>query len=279
MYEPLSIGTAKPDWKHHAIPHHLFDVIKEPRNFTVAEYRALVQKTMEEIWQRKALPVVVGGSMFYLRALLFSTEGVDASESDMKTLSAQEKLKLWHDLYEIDPDRAEKIDKHDGYRIQRALQIWHDTGIKPSLYKQTYQPLGNFHITFITRDRDELYRRIDERVHVMFKQGWVAEVKALSEEWHAFLLRKKLLGYPEIIHMLEHALSPAEQGAVCAQIQKKTRNYAKRQITFWRSLKETLDEQVGTVSCCEELNLTLSSVDLYLNHIQHVVDAEVKGLQ
>lgn len=287
LYEPLSIGTAKPDWKHHAIPHHLFDVVKEPRNFTVTEYRALVKKTMEEIWQRKALPVVVGGSMFYLRALLFPAERASdsgdmqgseqsphaAQDTPVAVLSKEEKLKLWHELYEIDPDRAQNIDKNDGYRIQRALHIWHTSGVKPSLYAPTYQPLGNFHITFITRDREELYKRIDERVLTMFEQGWPAEVAALSPEWRAFLLQKKLLGYPEIIAMLQENVSSEERAAVCAQIQKKTRNYAKRQITFWRSLKEAIDERAGTPTRCEELNLTLSSVDLYLNHIQHTIDA------
>jgi tRNA dimethylallyltransferase len=258
--------------------------VKEPRNFTVAEYRTMVKKTMEDIWQRKALPVLVGGSMFYLRALLFPPEQSaddgrpEQSPEDVRmVLSAEEKLKLWHDLYEIDPERAQKIDKHDGYRIQRALKIWHDSGVKPSLYQPKYQPLANFHITFITRERDDLYQRIDTRVIEMFDQGWIAEVASLSDQWHSFLAHKKLLGYPEIIHMLEQKSRTSEERAqVCALIQKKTRNYAKRQITFWRSLKEALNERVGTPARCEELNLTLSSVDLYLNHIQHIVDAEVK---
>ena len=165
---------------------------------------------MEDIWQRKALPVLVGGSMFYLRALFFPADqsaGGDASvasnDAHEKVFSAEEKLKMWHELYEIDPDRAIKIDKHDGYRLQRALHIWRASGVKPSLHKPVYQPLSRFHITFITRDRDELYQRIDERVLAMMEQGWPAEVEALSDEWRSFLMSKKLLGYPELIDMIE----------------------------------------------------------------------------
>lgn len=282
FYEPLSIGTAKPDWKHHKIPHHFFDYIAEPRNFTVAEYRQLVHKKMEEIWQRNALPVVVGGSLFYLKALFFLSDEVlkknPQESADHLSASDAQPAQLWQQLYEIDSDRALKIDKNDVYRIKRALQIWYESGIKPSLYGSQYKPLGKSLVTFVTRERGELYQRIDERVLTMFEQGWVAETASLSPEWRSFLLEKKLLGYPEIIHLCEKK-SHMSQEAIIQLIQQKTRNYAKRQITFWRSLKESIEKQGDTHVQCEELDLTLSSVDLYLNHIQHIIDDEVKGLR
>jgi tRNA dimethylallyltransferase len=232
------------------------------------------------------LPVVVGGSMFYLRALLFPPDdtihkpktGRSFVSVDGDNNEGQSSEQLWHMLQAVDPDRAVALSKNDRYRIQRALQIWQETGVKPSLYKPQFQPLGNFHITFITRDRNELYQRIDDRVLTMFDQGWPAEVAALSPEWKEFLLQKKILGYPEILHMLEHEASFTEVEGTVQVIQQKTRNYAKRQITFWRSFKEGIEKQVGSSDRCGELNLTLSSVDLYLNHIQKLIDCQTKGL-
>lgn len=284
FYEPLSIGTAKPEWKNHEIPHHLFDFVQVPRNFSVSEYRSVVQKLMKEIWERKALPVVVGGSMFYLRALLFSPYEAHQKDShgnfintpleyDVKTSD-----ELWDILFKIDPVRASMINKNDAYRINRALHIWHNSGMLPSLYKPQFQPIARFHITFVSRDREDLYQRIDQRVLAMFRQGWAEEVRALSAPWRTFLLQKKLLGYPEIIEMIDKGESPLENHKTEAIIQQKTRNYAKRQITFWRSLKESVQAQEGFCGMTEELNLTLSSVDLYLDHIQRVVDFQIKGL-
>lgn len=257
----------------------MFDVIAEPHNFTVAQYRQAVHKKMEEIWQRKAVPVVVGGSLFYLKALLFAASDIQKKEGSVETMpldvSHATNEELWNKLYAIDPARAEKINKNDTYRIQRALHIWYQSGVKPSEYTEKFQPIAPCHITFVTRDRPQLYERIDQRVMQMLDQGWVAEVEALSPAWRSFLLHKKLLGYPEIIEMLEQGDS-LHKNDVYALIQQKTRNYAKRQITFWRSLRESIEKQHDARVQCDELNLTLSSVDLYLNHIQSIIQERMQ---
>ena len=120
FYTPLSIGTAKPDWKHSAVAHHLFDIIDTPANFTVTEYRSLLYKTIKEVRDRGRLPILVGGSGFYLHALLFPPQAA-IPDVDISELYPVE-TNLWQKLYDIDPERALHIDKSDEYRIKRALE-------------------------------------------------------------------------------------------------------------------------------------------------------------
>lgn len=279
LYAPLSIGTAKPAWQESSIPHHLFDYVTQPRDCTVVEYRALVQKTLAEIWQRNALPVVVGGSFFYLRALFFPPEEttvVHGRDAEPSSATTQE---LWQQLFSIDPDRAQSIHANDRYRIQRALALWQATGNLPSQRKPQYHPVADFHVTCVVRDRDDLYHRIDERVLTMLQQGWIEEVAGLDTAWRSFLMRKKILGYPEIITCLDHndANSCRTDKDLVEILQQKTRNYAKRQMTFWRGFKKDLMKEAGA-DVVAEVDLTLSSVDLYLNHTQQVIEGRLKGV-
>ena len=125
FYTPLSIGTAKPDWQNNSVPHHLFDIVDTPINYTVSEYRTLLYKTVEEVTQRGNLPILVGGSGFYLHSLLFPPQ-VAIPDVDIAALYSAG-TDLWSTLYAIDPKRALSIDKADEYRIKRALSIWHST--------------------------------------------------------------------------------------------------------------------------------------------------------
>lgn len=281
FYVPLSIGTAKPPWRESAIPHHLFDCIEAPQDFTVIKYRQMVQEKMVEIWSRNAIPVVVGGSLFYLRALFFPPEEKQACTAmaarSAPATSPKQTEELWSELFAIDPTRAAMLGKNDRYRIQRALDIWRSTGELPSEKRPVFAPFAQFHVTCVVRDRAELYHRIDERVLTMLKEGWVEEVNQLSEEWKSYLMHKKILGYPEIMMRLDddslHVC--ASDRELIAVLQQKTRNYAKRQMTFWRALKRDLEREAGATAV-GEIDLTLSSVDLYLEHTQRIVDMRTK---
>ena len=284
FYEPLSIGTAKPPWQDSSVPHHLFDCLAEPRDFTVLEYRKRMQALMDEIWRRGAFPVVVGGSLFYAKSLFFPPEetaplGVEESEESpvTNTSTGLSNEQLWQELFAIDPERAIKIDQHDRYRTQRALDLWRTTGQLPSSRKPKFQPLADFHIFCTVRDREELYQRINSRVMLMLQEGWVREADSLPLLWKAFLMRKKILGYPEIISCLEdHTVAGCSvNSALIEVLQRKTRNYAKRQMTFWRSFKKNIEEAAGRV-VTSEVNLTLSSVDLYLNHMRDVINNQIE---
>ncbi|MFS8507490.1 MAG: tRNA (adenosine(37)-N6)-dimethylallyltransferase MiaA [Candidatus Babeliales bacterium] len=239
FYEPFSIGTAKPDWKNQDISHHLFDIIKTPKDFSVSEYRELIIKTMEEIWDRKHVPILVGGSGFYGKSLFFPPLGTGPSE--------QAVYGTWEELHKLDPERAAQIHQHDTYRIGRALQLIKHQNIKPSELQPIFNPPeGNCLIVFLTRDRQQLYERINARTAEMLASGWLEEVANIQgTDWQNFLYQKKLIGYTEILEYLKKGdLSNKAQEIMTQKIAQKTRHYAKRQETFWSMFKKLLTPYV-----------------------------------
>ncbi|MGE0207255.1 MAG: tRNA (adenosine(37)-N6)-dimethylallyltransferase MiaA [Candidatus Babeliales bacterium] len=266
FYTPLSIGTAKPRWQEHSIPHHLFDILDTPTDLTVTKYRSLVSSLLEPIWQRGNVPIVVGGSGFYIMSLLFAP-------SDLIQLPSPEIQKsqdsLWEKLYAVDPERAEQIHKHDKYRLQRALAVWLSSGVKPSLQKPQYEPLAPYSLFFLERKRDILYQRINERVVEMLNQGWIQEVESLDPAWYSFLATKKLIGYNAIITYLQGERTAQDYDQLCATIAQKTRNYAKRQVTFWRMLKKKLEPLARAYDSVQECDMSdNNSLELMIQKIR-----------
>lgn len=269
FYVPLSIGTAKPDWRSEKIPHHLFDSIDQPVNFTVVAYRKRIEKVVAELRQRGKMPIIVGGSLFYLKSLFFPPTlhyGVASPLLRLSTPSTFTKVEdlsaSWDELKQLDPKRAAQIDPHDSYRINRALALARE-GLKPSLLKPLYMPVvENMLIIHLTRNRDELYERINARTDSMLTEGWLDEVSGLDDAWKSWLKSKKMIGYDTIIDCLAGAIDLVQCRTT---IQQRTRNYAKRQLTFWRSFREQLEAAApGTT---HEINLTLSPVALYLERL------------
>jgi tRNA dimethylallyltransferase len=267
FYKPLTIGTAKPPLKKMEVPYHLFDILEEPCNFTVMEFRKRAAVCFKEIWSRGNVPVVVGGSGFYIKSLFFVPCELKGEKSRVARESEHTSTeKLWEELAHFDPERARQIHPHDRYRIQRALEIWYTFGIRPSECKPRFAPVGRCALYYITRERKELYERIDKRVGQMFKEGWLEEVKHLELQWRAFLKEKKLLGYPEVLEVLAGKLKEVDAQKLIAQ---KTRNYAKRQLIFWRALKKELEayDPGRCIVTTREVNLTLSTTELYVDQL------------
>ena len=265
FYTPLTIGTAKPDWRNAPVPHHLFDIIGEPKNFTVTEYRDLVTKTLKDIWHNKALPILVGGSGFYLKSLFFPPQAETVPQREYP-----EGVDLWKELFDIDPQRAAQIDKHDTYRIKRALDIWYATGKKPSSYQPQYNPIAPAMLICLTRERDELYARINARVVQMMDEGWLDEVAQLqSSGWESFIKRKKIIGYHELLDYLAGEKTEKSLKQTIQTIQTKTRNYAKRQLTFWKMLQKELNQAPTDIGVTlETVNLTSTDLHLYIKQLQ-----------
>jgi len=254
FYEPFSIGTAKPDWKSQKIPHHLFDIIKTPQDFSVLDYRELIIKTMEEIWNRKHIPVLVGGSGFYGKSLFFPPLATAHSVQSNQSTHGN-----WQELHKLDPDRALKIHQNDTYRIARALQLLNQQTIKPSQLQPIFNPPeGDCLIVFLTRDRQQLYQRINARTVEMLAGGWIEEVEKIQgTAWQNFLYQKKLIGYTEILEYLKKGdLSDKAQKDMTQKISQKTRHYAKRQETFWSMFKKLLTPYV------KDTHLAIIEVDL-----------------
>ncbi len=264
MYQPLTIGTAKPDWQKEPLPHHLFDNLAAPSDFSAAKFRAQLNELVEQVWSRGRTPIIVGGSTLYIKALFFPPQGQKKSIAQFAGVSTS--IDLWSKLQQIDPVRADQIHPNDRYRLQRAIQIWQTTQQLPSLQKPQFNPLCQNSILFILNSsKAELYPRLDRRVEAMLQMGWVQEVAELGLDWQNFVRHKGVIGYDVILDYLADQISYADCVAI---IQKQVRNYAKKQQTFWRSLQRELAEvNDSAVPEVVELDLTLLGDDLYLKQL------------
>lgn len=262
FYTPLSIGTAKPNWRAEKVPHHLFDIIDTPHSYTVVEYRALVLEKMEELWAQNKLPIIVGGSGFYLKSLFFPPH----QDEQASTQTVAQEVS-WQQLLKLDPERAQSIDPQDTYRLSRAFALL-EAGKKPSAYKPVYKGLDcDVLVVWFKRDRPELYTRINERVGQMMQAGWLEEVQQLiGTQWEPFLQNKKIIGY-DLLHAYLTGQTDLSLEQTTQLIAQKTRNYAKRQHTFWRMMKEQLASHIVKPSCIAEISLSLQDSYTSLNAV------------
>lgn len=230
FYAPLSIGTAKPDWQSNVIKGHLFDVCHEPIDFTVVQYRQMVLKKISELQAQGIIPVVVGGSLFYVQSLFFPPINLGASSEENANYVQGERS--WEQLAVIDPVRAEQLHPNDAYRINRALDIWAMTGVLPSRLQPTFQFNDSAIIISLEPLRNLLQERIIARTHSMLnRDGWIEEAaKFLDTPWEKFICSKGLLGYDFIFDYLRNGKK--DSAALAEQIIIETRQYAKRQMTF-----------------------------------------------
>lgn len=271
LYAPLAIGTAKPDISRATVPHLLFDYLDVPKNLTSIAYRKAVHHSIETCTE---VPIVVGGSGFYILGLFFPPRENAPLSEVAENLADVPAHDLWQELHQIDPSRAAKIPPNDAYRLRRALTIWRTTGMLPSQQVPQFSPLAPAIIIHITRPRDELYARINARTRIMFEQGWVDEVRSLGADWQDFLIHKGLIGYPEIISFLRDG---GDQEQLIATIQQITRRYAKRQETFWRMMRRRIlsaieEQREGPpIAHIREIVLTSSDDPVYLQQLAHDV--------
>ena len=241
MYEPLKIGTAKPDWKRCRIRHHLFDIALKPINVSVQEYSKKFLKSARDILSRGKIPIVTGGSLFYLKSLFFPLKNF--KDQWNQAIDNQVCVKgSWKDLLKIDPERAKRINPNDEYRINRALSIFELTGLKPSEFEPKFDPEFDSTVLFIDVDKEVLSRRIENRTREMISSGWIDEAERLRDAgWHDFIRQKGFIGYGEIFDWLELDQSEKSHTELISSITRKTRSYAKKQRTFWRSLKTSIE--------------------------------------
>lgn len=275
FYKAMTIGTAKPYWQEESVPHHMFDIIDKPKSLSIVQFRESVKKLCNEIWSRGKVPVIVGGSAFYIRSLFYNQPDITGTDEIVKELEVSEKNSqdLWNELQAIDNKRAQAIDSHDRYRIVRALAIFKATGKKPSMFQPTFDPIASYHFIICDRDRSELYQRSDQRVLQMLDEGWINEVESMKKTgWMSFLQKKKMIGYDDLLLYLQDPSQDFKN--IISRIQKRTRNYAKRQITFLKKLeKEVIRDQKlsKTKGSIERVDLTLCDVGLYIKQLSLTV--------
>jgi tRNA dimethylallyltransferase len=279
FYKQMTIGTAKPDWQNQSAPHHFFDVIEDASSWTAPQFRAKLQTLIAEIWARGNTPVIVGGSAFYLQAFFYKNHELQTPDAQVVTdLEEQSAEDLWEQLHAIDPIRAQAIDPNDQYRLVRALAIWQTQGQKPSDFQPIFAPLAPFYFVTLMRNRDQLYDMINHRVQVMMQQGWLDEVRSLLDDgpWQDFMLKKKIIGYDLLAAHLLGLCSEQSLDEIIDLIAQRTRNYAKRQITFLGKLQKNiqkdmkLDEQWNNCKV-EEFNLTILDKQNIIDEIKQGV--------
>ena len=243
VYRPLRVGTAKPTpEERRGIPYHGIDLIDLDETFHLGAFIDMADRLIAEMAARGRHPIVAGGTGLYIKGLLqgvFEAPPVDrALRERLNARAAAEGPEALHaELGRVDPEAAAAIAPRDAIRITRALEIWGQTG-KPisQLWREARARRSRYpyHLFVLTCDREVLYERINRRVEAMFRAGLADEVQRLlaegaSPHCHAF----KALGYRHVVAWLEGRIDEDE---AIAEMQKHTRHYAKRQMTWFRAM-------------------------------------------
>ena len=260
IYRGMDIGTAKPTAEERrAVPHHLIDVADPHEEFSVSEFVRLAAAAAEEIVGRGRVPLFVGGTGLYLRSILRGmSEGPPADWSlrnELQEYAEQHGNEALHArLQQQDPASAEKLHPNDTRRIIRALEVIALTGI-PMSQSQHHQPRPEEQrpkaTVWLHPPRDWLYHRIDARVDAMVQQGLVDETRQLLQLTPPMSrTARQALGYREIIDHLEGSRTLPD---AIEQIKTGTRQFAKRQHTWFRQLEECRQIDVTAECSVEEL--------------------------
>jgi len=240
IYKYMDIGTAKPTQEElHTVTHHCINIKDPDEFFNAGMYGKLSRKIVKEILERKKLPVVVGGSGLYVRALTDGIfEGAYRNAAIRKKLKSQLNEKGHHELFtrlaEVDPKTAEKIHPHDSKRIIRALEVYELSGEPISSLQIRSTKKADFtpHFFGLHWPRNILYKRIEQRVDAMMDAGFVAEVEHLLGMGYSPELNSlDSLGYREIIAYLK---GKYDYSTMVEEIKKNTRRFAKKQLTWFR---------------------------------------------
>jgi tRNA dimethylallyltransferase len=246
LYRGMDIGTAKPTLEERArVPHHLFDILDPQEEFSVAEYLSAAETALRDIVARGRVPLFVGGTGLYLRSLL---RGVfDGPPADPKfreeCIADVEQFgpgELHRRLTDVDPVTAARLSPNDVRRVIRALEVFELTG-RPLSEQQQNPPLPldqrPQHVDWLEPPRGWLHERINRRVEQMFAAGLVDEVRRLLARPRPLShTARQALGYKEVIDWLERG--SGDEREVIAEIQTRTRQFAKRQHTWFRNLEE-----------------------------------------
>ncbi len=233
VYKGLDIGTDKVSKEiRKEIPHYLIDVVEPYEKFSVADFVKEADRAIEKIRRKGKYPIVVGGTGFYIRSLLYGVpETPPSNEKVRKELSSLPVEKLYEILKEVDPKYAKKIGEKDKKRIVRALEVYKITGKPLSSFKSaSNKSRYNFLGYFLFRNRNELYRRIEDRVDSQIRRGLVEETKWLTQ-FGENLTAFQALGYKEMLEYLEGKKSLEEAAKL---LKKRTKQFAKRQFTWFR---------------------------------------------
>lgn len=249
VYKGMDIGTAKITKEEmQGVPHHLLDCFLPDEEFNVAVFQTLAKEAVRDITDRGKIPILTGGTAFYIQALIYGIDFNEEEHDDSYRNSLYEigvtqegKQKLYAKLSECDPEYAETVHYNNMKRVVRALEYQHFTGRKFSEYNEQQrqrEPEYNFCYFVLNDERAHLYERINKRVDIMVENGLLEEVTALREKGYPnTLVSMQGVGYKEVLAYLDGEISFDESVEL---IKKNTRHFAKRQLTWFRKEEEVI---------------------------------------
>ena len=267
VYKYMDIGSAKimPD-EMEGVKHYLIDELDPSDEFNIVRFQQMAKDALKEIYANGQIPIVAGGTGFYIQALLYDIDFThqdsdEAFRKEMSDYAAEYGAEALHEkLKEIDPVSYKTIHANNTKRVIRALEYYRMTGQPISAHnEQEHQKVSpyNFAYFVLTDDRKHLYDRIDYRVDLMMKKGLVDEVKNLYDMgYHKDMVSMQGLGYKELLSYLDGECSLEEAVYI---IKRETRHFAKRQLTWFRRERDVIwldksayqynDQRILTVMC------------------------------
>lgn len=278
VYRYMDVGSAKitPD-EMDGVPHHLVDVLEPTEDFNIVLFQQLAKKSMEEIYSKGRIPILVGGTGFYIQAItrdidFTQSEQDDSYRKELEALAAEKGSSFLHDmLASVDPKSAEDIHENNVKRVIRALEFYKQNGTRISEHNEEQKEhVSPYNLAYfvLNAPRPLLYERIDARVDEMLKNGLVEEVKNLQRMGcHREMVSMQGLGYKEILSWLGGEYPYEEAIRI---LKRDTRHFAKRQLTWFRREGEVTwvdkdkfdynDSQILTymLSVCREKGILLS---------------------
>ncbi|HIV35273.1 MAG TPA: tRNA (adenosine(37)-N6)-dimethylallyltransferase MiaA [Candidatus Blautia intestinigallinarum] len=248
VYKYMDIGSAKiRPWEMQGVPHHLVDVLDPREEFHVVRFQQMAKEAMEQIYSRGKIPLLVGGTGFYIQAVTrdidFSQEGEDSPfRRELEALAREKGAEYLHSrLAQVDEESARKIHPNNVKRVIRALEFYEENHYPISLHNQQEQEKEspyNLAYFVLNAPRDLLYRRIDQRVDQMVEEGLLDEVRHLKDMGcDRSLVSMQGLGYKEILAYLDQEISFEEAIRI---LKRDTRHFAKRQITWFKREKDVI---------------------------------------
>lgn len=271
VYKYMDIGSAKimPE-EMDGVKHYLIDELEPSDEFNIVVFQKMAKKALEEIYANGQIPIVAGGTGFYIQALLYDIdfENQDCNEeyrAELEQIAKEQGNEVLHArLQKIDPVSAEKIHANNVKRVIRALEFYHLTGKPISEHNEAEQQKKspyNFAYFVLTDERENLYKRIDKRVDIMMEHGLLEEVQKLKDMgYHRDMVSMQGLGYKEILDYLDGKCTLDEAIYI---LKRETRHFAKRQLTWFRREREVFwldkskynyDEKTILDEICKYLN-------------------------
>lgn len=242
IYKYMDVGSAKISKEEmEGVPHHLVDIVSPEEEFSVIDFKERASAAIEDISLRGCLPMVVGGTGFYINSLIFNYSYTSAEKDEeyrkyLENLAAREGNTYVHEMLKnIDSESYERLYPNDLKRVIRALEVYKLTGQTISEYTacdDIYNIPYDINYFVLTMDREKLYDKINKRVDIMLENGLIEEVIKLKEMgYNANMQSMKGIGYKEILYYLEGELSLERAVEL---IKQGSRNYAKRQLTWFK---------------------------------------------